>query len=190
MNRHPEFKREVLERLKALFLTRYAVYDYDISPELQNKLYIHGDNGVEVTLGEVVDRLGIPRPEDGNLMRALYAARPRIEPRSEAGMPILDFSWAGMPILDFNEAFERVDILIVSKGDHRGDGYRQVAVMTERLYIKPKWVGEMFGMPPEHVGQLVRNMGIRPPGKNRQYYLVDVLMVAAMLLDRWEAVAK
>ena len=87
MNRHLEFDQEFLARLKALFLTKFAVVPagtiLSYREERSNGLIRAFWNNME--LADVVDKLGIPRPENGNLMQALFKARPRIVSRSQWG---------------------------------------------------------------------------------------------------------
>ena len=165
-----EFDRQLMERLQTLFLTGYALIDSYASSELQSRMYMDDEYDEQtLTLGGCVNLLGIPRPEDGNLMRALYEARPRI-------------GWRA----DIRKLGEGRDILILYEA-YRGNGDGFVERVPENMYIKPQRAGDLFGIAPEHVGELLLNMGIRAPKKTiRRYYYVDVLLVAAMLLDSWE----
>ena len=117
-------------------------------------------------------------------MWALYEARPRTR-----------IEWMD----DEDDIMDRVRFLQV-RCEGVADARRQVALIPENLLVKPSRAAELLVIAPEHAGEMLLKMGIRRasktgqigrnPGKHRNYYLHDVLLATAILLDSWEAVAK
>ena len=163
MNRHLEFDQEFLARWKALFLTKFAVVPAGIVLSFRERRQI-------LKLEDVVDKLGIPRPEDGNLVQALYEARPRIGSRSQ---------WGDVDIIacDSKSGFAPPGLPV---GDI-------AAVIENDYFVQPSEVARLLGLEGRRLGQLVRSMEVRTKPKKRLYYLADILKAAASLLDSLEA---
>ena len=181
MNRFPNFGREWMRLLQESFLMDFLSFDPNTSPELFDALILAQDpDEHQLTLGEVVDRLAIPRPKDGVLLPALYEARPRTR-----------IEWMD----NEDDIMGRVRFLEVC-AEFIPDADLHVKLIPEKLVVKPRRAAEVLCIVPEYLGEMFLKMGIRRTsktghmgsnqGKHRNYYLHDVLLAAAILLDRWE----